>query len=119
MEVVYKTLRELGASGKKVITLFNKQDLVTESDLRDPNADQIIKCSAKTGKGLTELKETLSGFLAEEQVYLEELYSYREAGKLQTIREYGQLLSEEYRGDGIFVRAKIPAEFFVRVMPER
>lgn len=119
MAVVYKTLRELGASGKKVITLFNKQDLVTESDLRDPNADQIIKCSAKTGKGLTELKETLSGFLAEEQVYLEELYSYREAGKLQTIREYGQLLSEEYRGDGIFVRAKIPAEFFVRVMPER
>lgn len=119
MEVVYKTLRELGASGKKVITLFNKQDLVTESDLRDPNADQIIKCSAKTGKGLTELKETLSGFLAEEQVYLEELYSYREAGKLQTIREYGQLLSEEYREDGIFVRAKIPAEFFVRVMPER
>lgn len=119
MAVVYKTLRELGASGKKVITLFNKQDLVMESDLRDPNADQIIKCSAKTGKGLTELKETLSGFLAEEQVYLEELYSYREAGKLQTIREYGQLLSEEYRGDGIFVRAKIPAEFFVRVMPER
>lgn len=119
MAVVYKTLRELGASGKKVITLFNKQDLVTESDLRDPNADQIIKCSAKTGKGLTELKETLSGFLAEEQVYLEELYSYREAGKLQTIREYGQLLSEEYREDGIFVRAKIPAEFFVRVMPER
>lgn len=119
MEVVYMTLRELGASGKKVITLFNKQDLVMESDLRDPNADQIIKCSAKTGKGLTELKETLSGFLAEEQVYLEELYSYREAGKLQTIREYGQLLSEEYREDGIFVRAKIPAEFFVRVMPER
>ena len=119
MAVVYKTLRELGASGKKVITLFNKQDLVMESDLRDPNADQIIKCSAKTGKGLTELKETLSGFLAEEQVYLEELYSYREAGKLQTIREYGQLLSEEYREDGIFVRAKIPAEFFVRVMPER
>ena len=119
MEVVYKKLRELGASGKKVITLFNKQDLVTESDLRDSYADQIIRCSAKTGKGLRELKETLSGFLAEEQVYLEELYSYREAGKLQTIREYGQLLSEEYREDGIFVRAKIPAEFFVRVMPER
>lgn len=27
------------------------------------------------------------------------------------IREYGQLLSEEYREDGIFVQAKIPAEF--------
>lgn len=119
MEVVYKTLQELGAAGKKVITLFNKQDLVLESELRDPHADQIVKCSAKTGRGLGELKEALSGFLAEEQVYLEELYAYREAGKIQIIREYGQLLSEEYRENGIFVRAKVPVEFFAKVMPER
>ena len=45
------------------------------------------------------------------------LYAYKEAGKIQMIREYGQLLSEEYREDGIFVQAKIPAEFFVNVMP--
>ena len=118
MEVVYKTLQELGAAGKKVITLFNKQDLVLESELRDPHADQIVKCSAKTGRGLGELKEALSGFLAEEQVYLEELYAYREAGKIQIIREYGQLLSEEYRENGVFVRAKVPVEFFAKVMPE-
>lgn len=118
MEVVYKTLQELGAAGKKVITLFNKQDLVLESELRDPHADQIVKCSAKTGRGLGELKEALSGFLAEEQVYLEELYAYREAGKIQIIREYGQLLSEGYRENGIFVRAKVPVEFFAKVMPE-
>lgn len=118
MEVVYKTLQELGAAGKKVITLFNKQDLVLESELRDPHADQVVKCSAKTGRGLGELKEALSGFLAEEQVYLEELYAYREAGKIQIIREYGQLLSEEYRENGIFVRAKVPVEFFAKVMPE-
>lgn len=118
MEVVYKTLQELGAAGKKVITLFNKQDLVLESELRDPHADQIVKCSAKTGRGLGELKEALSGFLAEEQVYLEELYAYQEAGKIQIIREYGQLLSEEYRENGVFVRAKVPVEFFAKVMPE-
>lgn len=117
MEVVYETLRELGAFGKKVITLFNKQDLIMETDLRDPHADYIVKCSAKLGKGLDEVKEILSRLLAEEQVYIEELYSYKEAGKIQIIREYGQLLSEEYREDGIFVQAKIPAEFFVRVMP--
>lgn len=119
MEVVYQTLRELGVSGKKVITLLNKQDLVSESGLRDSHADRVVKCSAKNGKGLDELKEVLSGFLAEAQVYLEELYSYREAGKIQIIREHGQLLSEEYREDGIFVSAKIPTEFFVRVMPEK
>ena len=117
MQVVYETLKELGVSGKKIITLLNKQDLVPDSELRDLRADYTVKCSARTGRGLCELSELLSRLLAESQIYIEELYAYKEAGKIQMIREYGQLLSEEYREDGIFVQAKIPAEFFVNVMP--
>lgn len=117
MQVVYETLKELGVSGKKIITLLNKQDLVPDSELRDLWADYTVKCSARTGRGLCELRELLSRLLAESQIYIEELYAYKEAGKIQMIREYGQLLSEEYREDGIFVQAKIPAEFFVNVMP--
>lgn len=118
MHVVYETLRELGASGKKVITLLNKQDIAGGSGLRDLRADYTVKCSARTGQGLDELKVVLAGLLAEEQIYIEELFSYREGGKLQRIREYGQLLSEEYRDDGILVKARVPAEIFVSVMPE-
>ena len=118
MHVVYETLRELGASGKKVITLLNKQDIAGGSGLRDLRADYTVKCSARTGQGLDELKEVLAGLLAEEQIYIEELFSYREGGKLQRIREYGQLLSEDYRDDGILVKARVPAEIFVSVMPE-
>ena len=118
MHVVYETLRELGASGKKVITLLNKQDIAGASGLRDLRADYTVKCSARTGQGLDELKEVLAGLLAEEQIYIEELFSYREGGKLQRIREYGQLLSEDYRDDGILVKARVPAEIFVSVMPE-
>lgn len=117
MQVVYETLKELGVSGKKIITLLNKQDLVPDSELRDLQADYTVKCSARTGRGLNELRELLSRLLAESQIYIEELYAYKEAGKIQMLREYGQLLSEEYREDGIFVQAKIPAEFFVNVMP--
>lgn len=118
MHVVYETLRELGAAGKKVITLLNKQDIAGGSGLRDLRADYTVKCSARTGQGLDELKVVLAGLLAEEQIYIEELFSYREGGKLQRIREYGQLLSEEYRDDGILVKARVPAEIFVSVMPE-
>lgn len=118
MHVVYETLRELGASGKKVITLLNKQDLAVGSGLRDLRADYAVKCSAKTGQGLDELKDILSKLLSENQIYIEELFSYREGGKLQRIREYGHLLSEEYRDDGIYVKARVPAEIFVSVMPE-
>ena len=101
MQVVYETLKELGASGKKTVTLLNKQDLAVDIQLRDLIADHTVKCSAKTGQGLDELKNVLSGFLAEEQIYIEELYPYREGGKIQKIREYGHLLSQEYRDDGI------------------
>ena len=35
MHTVYETLRELGATGKKIITLLNKQDQVQGESLRD------------------------------------------------------------------------------------
>ena len=118
MHIVYETLRELGATGKKTITLLNKQDRVPELQIRDLRADYVIKCSARTGEGLDELKDILGKILAEGQVYLEELYDYREAGKIQIIREYGTLLSEEYKENGIYVQARIPAEIFRKVRPE-
>ena len=118
MHTVYETLRELGATGKKIITLLNKQDQVQGESLRDFRADYTVKCSARTGEGLEELKDVLAKLLAESQIYLEELYTYKEAGKIQIIREYGSLLSEEYREDGIFVKARVPAEIFVSVMPK-
>ena len=118
MHIVYETLRELGATGKKTITLLNKQDRVPELQIRDLRADYVIKCSARTGEGLDEFKDILGKILAEGQVYLEELYDYREAGKIQIIREYGTLLSEEYKENGIYVRARVPAEIFRKVMPE-
>ena len=118
MHIVYETLKELGATGKKTITLLNKQDRVPELQIRDLRADYVIKCSARTGEGLDELKDILGKILAEGQVYLEELYDYREAGKIQIIREYGTLLSEEYKENGIYVQARIPAEIFRKVMPE-
>ena len=118
IHVVDATLRELGATGKKIITLLNKQDQVQGESLRDFRADYTVKCSARTGEGLEELKDVLAKLLAESQIYLEELYTYKEAGKIQIIREYGSLISEEYREDGIFVKARVPAEIFVSVMPK-
>ena len=97
---------------------IEEQDLAVGSGLRDLRADYAVKCSAKTGQGLDELKDILSKLLSENQIYIEELFSYREGGKLQRIREYGHLLSEEYRDDGIYVKARVPAEIFVSVMPE-
>ncbi len=52
MEVVYETLRELGAMGKPVITVFNKMDLVSgEEDFRDNRAYATVRTSLKDPDG--------------------------------------------------------------------
>lgn len=112
MHVVYETLRELGVAGKKVITLLNKQDKARDEQIRDFRADYVIKTSVKTGEGLEELKHLLERLLAEDQIYIERLFSYQEAGKIQLIREYGQLISEEYTEEGISVKARVSMEIY-------
>ena len=84
--------------------------------LKDKMADHTLKVSAKTGEGLVELKELLGKILSEEQIYVEKLFSYQEAGKIQLIREYGQLLSEEYTDSGILVKARVPGEIYGKLI---
>ena len=116
MHVVYQTLDELGVKDKPIITLFNKMDAVnTDATLKDLAADRTLKISAKTGMGLDKLKSTIEEILREQKVYVEKVYDYSEAGKIQTIRKYGQLLSEEYTGDGIAVKAYVPHEIVNKV----
>lgn len=116
MHVVYETLRELGVMGKKIITLFNKQDASGASVLRDFKSDYTLKISAKTGEGLDDLNDLLEKLLTEEQIYVERLFPYSEAGKIQLIREHGQLISEEYTDEGIAVKARVPKEIYPKVV---
>lgn len=116
MHVVYETLRQLGADGKPIITLFNKQDKLEEKgNFRDFRAEYSISVSAKTGMGLEELKQALLEVIRRDQIYIERLYSFSEAGKIQLIRVEGQLLEEEYLPEGISVKAYIPKELYGRV----
>ena len=116
MHIVYETLRELGAVGKPVITLFNKQDKTETEQIRDLKADHTLKISAKTGEGLEEFKELLGELLSEGMIYVERVFPYQEAGKIQLIRERGQLLSEEYTEVGIAVTARVPKEIYAYVI---
>ena len=116
MAVVYDTLRRLEVTGKKVITLFNKQDrLEAPVRIRDRQADYTLNISARTGEGLEELKDLLEEILTENQILIERLYDYGQAGKIQLIRKFGQLLEEEYREEGIYVKAYVPREIYGNV----
>ena len=113
MYVVYQTLAKLGVKDKTMVTLFNKQDRIAEKEnLRDFKADYCLKISAKTGEGLEEMKSLLEKFLRERSILIERLYPYGQAGLIQLIRKHGQLLEEEYRPEGIYVKAYVPVEIY-------
>ena len=116
MYVVYDTLRQLGVEGKPIITLFNKQDKLESPQMfRDLHADYTFAVSAKTGQGLDELKGALLDIIRQDQIYVERLYDFSEAGKIQLIRKHGQLLEEEYVAEGIAVKAYVPKSIYGRI----
>ena len=120
MYVVYETLKNLGVTDKKIVTLFNKRDKMTENQPhRDLKAEKTVRISAKWGEGLEEVKQILEDLLNEKNVLIERFYDYRDAGVISLIRKYGQLLEEEYRGDGIYVKAYVPMEIYGAVTPDR
>ena len=116
MYVVYDTLRQLGVEDRPVVTLFNKQDRLEQPGRqRDFQADYSIPTSAKTGQGMEELKKALLEILRRDQIYIERLYDFSEAGKIQLIRSRGQLISEEYVPEGIKVKAYVPKDIYGRL----
>ena len=105
METVYETLQALDITGKPVITLFNKRDLTEGAELpKDLKASRTLGISAATGEGLLKLQELLEDYLRESRVLVEKVYPYAQAGDIARIRRYAQILEEEYREDGIYVR---------------
>ncbi len=116
MYIVYNTLQELDIRDKKIVTLFNKMDRPeADRELRDFRADHTARISARNDRDLETVKELLAQVLRENKTYMEHVFSYEDAGKIQVIRRQGELLSEEYTPEGIFVKAYIPAEVYDRL----
>ena len=118
MAVVYETLRGLGADGKPIVTLFNKMDRVEEGYSYDPAAEKTLRISAVTGEGIPAYLSTLEEILKAGKKHIDWIFEYREAGKIQQIRKYGQLESEEYLENGIEVKAWIPERLYHQLREE-
>ena len=115
METVYATLRQLNVDEEKdhpIITVFNKIDKLPEggdiSMIKDLRADRMVYLSAKTGAGIDDLLVQVEEVLREQKTYIRHTFAYQDAGKPGLIRKYGEVLTEEYLEDGIFVEAYVP-----------
>lgn len=112
MAVVYETLKELKIEGKPILTVFNKMDAVgpeNEKCRKDPQSDATVRISAKKAEGLDSLIDKIGKLLNAGFMAVETVIPYEQAGKIQKIRQYGKLEKEEYREDGIYIKANVPS----------
>lgn len=116
MAAVYETLEQLGVGDKPIITLFNKCDKLEDSpSAKDLKARCTVNISAKTGMGLEAFQEILQNIILESRIHIKRCFGYNDAGKIQLIREFGQLIGEEYTANGIEVEAFVPKEVYNRL----
>ena len=93
-------------------TLYQLDKVTDEEPIRDFKADYTLAVSAKKGTGLEELKELFCTLLRDNKILVERTIAYQDAGILQQIRKSGELLEEEYRPEGIFIRAYVTPEIY-------
>lgn len=120
MYTVYETLKKLEVGDKKIITAFNKIDVCDrEETLKDLAADRTDRISAKTGQGIEQMLSAISEVIAEGKQLLDKVFGYDEAGAVSNVRKYGQVMEEEYRNEGIYIKALIPREYMYLFVEEK
>ena len=109
MAVTERTLSEIGAGEVPVLQVFNKCDL---NDLA--SALPGIPVSARTGEGLDTLLEKISEALSESVVRCRLLFPFEDAGRAASLRNRGNILSEEWRENGLYVEATVERTIWPR-----
>ncbi|MDP3789961.1 MAG: GTPase HflX [Candidatus Omnitrophota bacterium] len=106
-------LKDLGIEDKPVINVLNKKDKISDNVLLGGikrQFDSPVIMSALKREGLDELVKRLSLELSGMTTRIKITLPHTEMKKYSMIRQYGRILKEEYRKDGVYVDAKIPVK---------
>ena len=114
LEVTRKLLADLGCTGRPVIPVMNKCDLVP-SLLDIPMIGNAVRISAKTGEGIGDLLAAVEENLPVSLRRVCLLLPFDQAGLVAQIRKDHVLYQEEYRPDVIFVSALLDPVLYGRV----
>lgn len=110
LNVTMNLLAALGCADKPIISVLNKCDLCGGSFVL-PAQGEFVMISAKTGEGLGNLLAKIQLSLPPTRRKAELLIPYNEGGLVSYIREEGVLIKEDYRADGIYVKAVVDIQF--------
>lgn len=110
LNVTMNLLAALGCADKPIISVLNKCDLCGGSFVL-PAQGEFVMISAKTGEGLGNLLAKIQLSLPLTRKKAELLIPYSDGGLVNYIREEGVMLKEDYRPEGIYVKAVVDVRF--------
>ncbi len=110
LNVTMNLLAALGCADKPIISVLNKCDLCGGSFVL-PAQGEFVMISAKTGEGLGNLLAKIQLSLPLTRRKAELLIPYKEGSLVNYIREEGVLIKEDYRADGIYIKAVVDVRF--------
>lgn len=117
-----EVLAELGASDKRVLTVFNKVDLIqddhTLNGLRRHFPDALF-ISTRTGEGLPELLARMADQLTGRSERVEVLLPASRSDLFSLLHQHGQVLSTDYEEAGTRVHAVVPLKLLAQFEPFR
>jgi len=114
LEVTNNLLHELGCEDKPIISVLNKCDLVPFMD-DIPVIGKAVKISALNQKGLDELLETIAKTMPPTRMTVELLFPYNQGGLAAKVRSDSVVLEEEYRADGVYLKAICDIHFLNKI----
>ena len=117
-DTTLEVLQELGAEDKEIITVLNKIDLVTDPDVLaalDRRFPEALRLSSVTGFGLEELLKCCSVVLANRVRCRDYRIPQQRADLVSLLHRDAKVLSTEYEGDDILVRAVVPPTIAGRI----
>jgi GTP-binding protein HflX len=118
MAAVDEVLEEIGAGESPRVVILNKADLLDETERSEARIDHpdSVLVSALTGDGVEELRDRIEATFEETLREVELLIPYSEGGRLHELHELAGELERTDRGDGVLVRARVPAAELHRFM---
>jgi GTP-binding protein HflX len=111
MAAVEEVLDEIGAGDTPRAIAFNKTDLLDDAEARELviGRRDAVAVSAATGAGLDELRDLIEHSFAATLREVELLVPYEAGGRLAELHDVAGDLERVDRGDGVLVRARVPA----------
>ena len=111
--VVDKLINQLAKPGTPVLQCYNKADLVQAIDI--PVGEEVVAISAKSGRGMEQLKQAIEKALGHSRHHVMVLLPYSMGGMVETLHSSAQVLNVDYTAEGIAVETIVDPILYGRL----